>query len=233
MPSPLKPAEFCTVVPSATSSLCDRLLAVFLRMPKMLCDFFTWMLNADGSLSDNFKNEAQIVPTGMILPRLSTVVPTGWLACMGQEVSRTTYAMLFSVIGTTAGAGNGTTTFNVPDLRGLCIVGYDGSRPEFDMGVTGGEEEHVLSVAEMRHFHGFGDGTEDTLVDGSFCVRPWSSGVNVGTGTHQLDTTGVPALGPAISTGRLGTSDPLAAATAADGHENMMPYIAMQYLIKT
>jgi len=233
MPAPVKPDEFCAVVPSGTSSLCDRFLAVFLRLPKMLCDLFSWMFNSDGTISSNFINEVQSIPTGMIIPRLSTVVPAGWLACTGQEVSRTDFALLFSVIGTSAGAGNGTTTFNVPDLRQRVIVGYDGSDPMYAMAAEGGEAEHVLTEAEMRHFHGVGDGSEDTLVDGSFCIRPWSSGTAVGTGTHQIDTTGVPALGPAIASGRLGTSDSLAAATAADAHSSLQPFMAAQYLIKT
>jgi len=174
----------------------------------------------------------QSIPTGMIIPRLSTVVPAGWLACNGQEVSRTDFALLFNVIGTSAGAGNGTSTFNVPDLRQRVIVGYDGGDPMYAMAAEGGEANHVLTVAEMRHFHGVGDGSEDTLVDGSFCIRPWSSGTAVGTGTHQIDVTGVPSLGPAISSGRLGTSDSLAAATAADAHSSLQPFFCAQYLIK-
>lgn len=55
-------------------------------------------------------------------------VPTGYLECNGAAVSRTTYATLFSKIGTTFGAGNGTTTFNLPDIRGEFIRGWDNSR---------------------------------------------------------------------------------------------------------
>lgn len=54
--------------------------------------------------------------------------PTGWLKCNGATVSRTTYAKLFAVIGTTYGAGNGTTTFSLPDLRGEFMRGWDDSR---------------------------------------------------------------------------------------------------------
>src|SRR5436189_3154890 len=101
MPAPITPCAVCALAPSSTSSLCDRILKVFLQLPAKFCSLVTWMFNEDGTLTDEFKAEAQVIPTGTILPRLSTVVPTGWLACMGQEVSRTTYAMLFSVIGTT------------------------------------------------------------------------------------------------------------------------------------
>jgi microcystin-dependent protein len=57
-----------------------------------------------------------------------STAPTGWLECAGAAVSRTTYAALFAAIGTTYGAGNGSTTFNLPDLRGEFIRGWDHSR---------------------------------------------------------------------------------------------------------
>lgn len=64
-----------------------------------------------------------IYPVGSYLSRASGNVPPGFLACQGQAVSRTTYADLFAEIGTTYGAGNGSTTFNLPDARGLVMVG--------------------------------------------------------------------------------------------------------------
>lgn len=67
-------------------------------------------------------------PVGMVMHYASRNAPTGWLECSGQAVDRTIYAALFSVIGTTFGSGNGTTTFNLPDLRGEFIRGWDNSR---------------------------------------------------------------------------------------------------------
>ena len=66
---------------------------------------------------------ANIIPAGLILPFGNTTAPTGYLACDGSAVSRTTYATLFAAIGTTWGAGNGSSTFNVPDLRGAFLRG--------------------------------------------------------------------------------------------------------------
>ncbi|RXE49709.1 hypothetical protein B4O83_12230 [Chromohalobacter israelensis] len=60
----------------------------------------------------------QMVPAGMVAGFPMTAPPTGWLKCNGAAVSRTTYADLFAAIGTRFGAGNGSTTFNVPDYRG-------------------------------------------------------------------------------------------------------------------
>jgi len=64
-------------------------------------------------------------PTGMIAPFAGAAVPNGWLLCDGAAVSRTSYAALFAVISTTYGAGDGTTTFNLPDLRGRVAIGRD------------------------------------------------------------------------------------------------------------
>lgn len=62
-------------------------------------------------------------PVGTYIQHAGATAPTGFLACDASAVSRATYADLFAVIGTTYGAGNGTTTFNLPDARGLVMVG--------------------------------------------------------------------------------------------------------------
>lgn len=67
----------------------------------------------------------QVTPAGSIMAFAASSAPTGWLICDGSAVSRTTYATLFGVVGTTWGAGDGSTTFNVPDLRGQFLRGFD------------------------------------------------------------------------------------------------------------
>ena len=62
-------------------------------------------------------------PTGTMLPFAGKTVPAGFLLCNGAEISRTTYARLFSVLGTTWGAGNGSTTFNLPNINDRCLEG--------------------------------------------------------------------------------------------------------------
>lgn len=63
------------------------------------------------------------IPTGVIMPFAGQVTPEGWLPCNGQEVSRTTYATLYAAIGETYGAGDGSTTFNLPDLKDKTLWG--------------------------------------------------------------------------------------------------------------
>jgi microcystin-dependent protein len=68
------------------------------------------------------------VPSGMIMSFAGSAAPTGWLKANGASVSRSTYAALFTAIGTTYGAGNGSTTFTLPDLRGEFVRGWDDGR---------------------------------------------------------------------------------------------------------
>lgn len=81
-------------------------------------------LYCDGT--DTFSPPAGLTaPVGTVMDFAGAVVPTGWLLCFGQAVSRTTYTSLFQVIGTAWGAGNGSSTFNVPDCRGRFRSGLD------------------------------------------------------------------------------------------------------------
>lgn len=106
--------------------------------------------------------------TGTVLPFAGSAAPDGWLLCFGQAVSRATYANLFATIGTTFGVGDGSTTFNLPDLRGRIPAGKDnmggtaasrlttaGSGVNgATLGATGGAETHTLTVAQMpSHTH--------------------------------------------------------------------------------
>ena len=84
-------------------------------------------LQTDGSGNLSFQIVAG-VPTGAVFCVAVATIPTGYLECNGAAVNRTTYAALFSFIGTQYGAGNGSTTFNLPDLRGEFVRGFDNGR---------------------------------------------------------------------------------------------------------
>jgi len=105
------------------------------------------------------------VPSGVVAPFAGSAAPSGWLLCYGQAVSRSSYAALLTAIGTTFGAGDGSTTFNIPDLRGRAAFGADamggsaanrlgsgatgGITGSASLGATGGEQKHTLTTAEL------------------------------------------------------------------------------------
>lgn len=104
-----------------------------------------------------------LAPAGVVLPFAGSTAPTGWLLCFGQAVSRTTYAALFTALGTSYGAGDGSTTFALPDLRGRIPGGKDnmgGSAASrlttggsgvngSTLGAVGGAEIHTLTNAQL------------------------------------------------------------------------------------
>lgn len=92
----------------------------------------------------------RLVPAGVTVPYAGASAPDGWLFCYGQAVSRTTYADLFTAIGTTYGAGDASTTFNLPDLRGRVVAGQDdmgGSSANRLTGLTDGVNGDTLAAA--------------------------------------------------------------------------------------
>ena len=107
------------------------------------------------------------VPVGSVLPYAAGSAPSGWLACDGSAVSRTTYADLFTIIGTTYGVGDGSTTFNLPDMSGRIPIGSgtgtdtptggqsrSAVQQSFTLGDAAGEYVHLMSESEMpNHRH--------------------------------------------------------------------------------
>lgn len=75
---------------------------------------------------------ASSTPAGAVLSFAMNTAPTGWLECDGAAIARTTYATLFAAIGTTFGEGDGSTTFNIPDLRGVFVRGWANTRANVD-----------------------------------------------------------------------------------------------------
>jgi microcystin-dependent protein len=129
-------------------------------------------------------------PIGSYLFWSLASAPTNYLACDGSAISRTTYASLFGVIGTTYGVGDGSTTFTLPDCKGKVLVGYDSAETEFDaIGETGGAKTHTLSTTEMpAHTHTKTIATGG--LNGGGVPTGWSADVGNGTGTGTTDSTG-------------------------------------------
>lgn len=110
--------------------------------------------------------------SGTVLPFAGANAPSGWMFCAGQLISRTTYAELFSVIGVTYGAGDGSTTFAIPDMRGRVAAGVDNMGGTAanritaagsgitgtTIGASGGAQTHALTTAQLAaHNHGVND----------------------------------------------------------------------------
>lgn len=168
--NPVTPSQFCDAVPAANADFCTR-FSKFLNVPQLLCDLFGWMLNADGTVSDDFKSEvAQFTaPTGTVVMSLTLNMGTAWILADGSEVSRTTYADLYTQIGTRYGAGNGTTTFTLPDLRSRSPIGAgqgSGLTNRDIATLSVGEERHTMTEAELAtHRHAYStDGAQQILV---------------------------------------------------------------------
>jgi len=122
---------------------------------------------------------------GEIIDFAGTVIPDGWYLCDGSEKSRITDAPLFAAIGELYGAGDGSTTFNLPDCRGRVIAGRDGGAGRLNatvgdaVGATGGTQTHVLAVGELAsHFHYVNDAVH------MHNVNPGVSTMLANAGTH-------------------------------------------------
>lgn len=174
----------------------------------LLTDETSQKLNGVQNVDEALLQMLSIIPIGTVLPNASPIVPELWLICDGSAISRTTYADLFNAIGTTYGTGDGSTTFNLPNLKGKIPVGYDANDTDFNtVGKTGGEKTHTLTVNEMpSHSH-------SSIVNG---VK-WVSGGN----TEVSDKSGGYGL-PSGTTGSTG---------GGQAHNIIQPYITMNYII--
>ncbi len=200
---------------------------------------------------------------GVVFPFGGTNAPNGFLMCNGQAVSRTTYAALFAVIGTTFGVGDNSTTFNVPDLRGRVPAGKDNmggaaaasrltSANGLDgttLGAVGGAQTHTLTTAQMpAHNHGVTDPGHSHGVNDpghSHSQQSWNlSSFDATGGPHQVgaDAPGSGALGGTNYTSFLATGVTVAGnatgiSTQNNGsgtaHNITQPTMVMNYIIKT
>lgn len=130
------------------------------------------------------------VPTGSISMFAGTTAPSGWLICDGTALSRETYSSLFSILGTTYGTGNGTTTFNIPNLKGRVPAGLDTSQTEFNsLGLTGGAKQHTLTTNEMpSHTHTQNSHSHTGSADSGGSHNHTATSASAGSHDHTAST---------------------------------------------
>lgn len=166
-------------------------------------------------LSVSFDEDGQFIataptnnPIGAIIAYGGSSAPSQWLMCDGAQVSRVTYKLLFEVIGTTYGAGDGSTTFNLPDLRQRFPLGKAASGTGSALGATGGAIDYTHS--EGAHTHTW-SGSGTTGSNGGFST---STGAAGGHNHAVSGSTGSPS---GSSYGFQSTDPPPASFTLAEG----------------
>ncbi len=163
------------------------------------------------------------VPAGCVMPYAGATAPDGWLLCHGQAVSRTTYADLFGAIGTAYGPGDGSTTFNLPDMRGRVAAGRDdmggtdagrlagGVANRTVLGGAGGAAMHTLTTAQMpTHAHSQAAGAGFVTYGGGSGIATLANGADIPLYTAAI-----------------------AAAGGGGAHNNTQPTLILNYVIAT
>ena len=201
----------------------------------------------------DFTNRSEV---GAIKPWGKSTAPVGYLLCDGTAVSRTTYADLFAIISTTYGAGDSSTTFNVPDLQGKMPQGYDGST--YNLAGTGGA--NTVTVAVTNNQSATNTSNQAVTVTGSISNTSlttaqlashthtpgdYNTAVGLQGGPHpRLLATSPKASGSAGSgtghthahtlsgtlTGNITTA--LGGSVTASGNNAFSPYVVVNYIIK-
>ena len=169
------------------------------------------------------------IPTATIVPWSSSSVPSGFLECDGSAVSRTTYAALFAIVGTTYGVGDGSSTFNVPNLADNVAVGKSNNKALASTGgadtvtstgnLSGGTANATLSINQAgSHNHNI---PLTSLTGGGNSI---ASGMNGGANSND---------GSGNKGGSGGHSHNLSANFVGDATSVLQPYLTKIYIIKT
>ena len=172
-------------------------------------------------LADTATTAIHGIPTGSVLPYFGTIAPDGYLLCNGQAVSRTEYPNLFTALGTSQGNGDGTTTFNLPNLTGRFLVGYNEQDVEFDtLGEQGGDKSHHLKEAEIpphRHtIYASWPGGSGSAGNGMSIQARWAAN-NAAKFENAIDNNGTLGDNPYLK---------------AESFSILPPYTVVRYIIK-
>jgi microcystin-dependent protein len=168
-----------------------------------------------------------LMPTGSIMSFAGSSAPTGYLLCDGAAISRSTYSTLFGVLATTYGSGDGSSTFNIPDLRGRVIAGQDdmgGASANRLTGLTGGVDGDVLGGS------GGAESVTLTAAESGLPAHTHGTGMRLSDSVHSNGTGNTPSTVDDLlnTSGVTGGAQPASAA-----HNNVQPTFILNYIIKT
>lgn len=231
MSSPVTGSDFQPV--TTATSVCEGFKRL-LRLPGLLNQFVGWLLDDDGNVSEEAADSMAdyLNPIGAIVLWGGSLLPSDkWLVCNGQAVSRTTYATLFARYGTAFGSGDGSTTFNLPNLQGKFARGVEAS---VGLGLTGGADTVTLNSDQIPltpHYHGIGEdpgGDEIRIIS-----RSWTKTGSYDYVQHSGDNPNI--TGTLTDTGNFGTTNPISTAdtaTASASIDNRPAFLSLYYIIK-
>jgi microcystin-dependent protein len=173
------------------------------------------------------------IPTATIVPWSSSSVPSGFLECNGANVSRSTYSALFAIIGTTYGAGDGASTFGLPDLQDNVAIGKSGTKA---LASTGGANT-VTSTGNVGGSTANATLSTAQLASHSHSINPLDNPIHIASSgettrpQNSLDSDNHPNT---ANTGSgTGHSHNMSATFSGDATSVVQPYLAVIYIIKT
>lgn len=183
----------------------------------------------------------QIIPSGMPLPWLTDTAPTGYLFLNGQAISRTTFAGLFSIFSTGFGAGDGTTTFNLPDFRDVTLVGkttMGGTTARglishltiTALGAVVGEEQHTLTLNETATHSHTATVTDTGHTHAIIGVGGAVANGNQGGGGGNIAGA---VINPVTTSSLTGISVTNSNQGGGLAHNNVQPSIVVNWIVKT
>jgi microcystin-dependent protein len=167
------------------------------------------------------------IPTGTVVPWTAVSIATGFLECDGTAVSRTTYAALFAIVSTTYGVGDGSSTFNLPDLQDNIAMGKSGSK---SLASTGGANT-VTATGNVG-----GSTANATLSTSQLASHSHGGGGSSGTNGHHNPNENQKYYS-STNTGSSGSgsghSHNMSATFSGDATSVLQPYLTLIYIIKT